>query len=98
MSEPDPHPLSPEPAPVAEPVRTHLGWAVAVSALCFLPLGLVAVVYSLRAARAVELGDADRGRRLGRVAGRWILGTAVVGVLLDLLLLAVFALLGAASS
>lgn len=98
MSDADPHPLAPEPAPAGERVRTHLGWAVAVSALCFLPVGLVAVVYGLRASRAVTAGDTDRARRLARVARRWIILTVVVGLLLDAALVAVFALLGAGPS
>jgi len=96
MSDFDAHPLAPD-APPAR-VRTHLGWAVAVSALCFLPLGLVAVVYGLRASRAATAGEADRARRLGRVARRWVIVTVVVGLLVDLGLVLVMALLGAFSS
>ena len=98
MSDLDAHPLSPDPAPPTDRVRTHLAWAVLVSALCFLPIGLIAVVYGLRASRALTAGDPDRARRLGRVARRWIIVTVVMGVLLDAALIAVFAALGAAPS
>ncbi|HAN71864.1 MAG TPA: hypothetical protein DCQ36_09820, partial [Actinobacteria bacterium] len=81
-----------------EPVRTNLGWAVLVSILCFLPLGLVAVVYGLRSRRALGAGDPGGARALGRVARRWVIGTLVVGVLIDAALVAVLALLGAFSS
>lgn len=98
MSDLDPHPLAPEVSTGEEPVRTHLGWAAAVTALCFLPLGLIAVVYSLRSARALEAGDELTARRSARVARRWILATVIVGLLVDLGLLAVLLLLGAFSS
>lgn len=96
MSDFDAHPLAPEAPPA--PVRTYLGWAVVVSALCFLPLGLVAAVYALRASRAASAGDMERARRLGRVARRWILATVLIGLAVDLTLVAVMALLGAFSS
>lgn len=96
MSDFDAHPLAP--AAHVGPVRTHLGWAVAVSVLCFLPLGLVAVVYGVRASGAVSRGEEERARGLGRVAGRWVVATVIVGILIDLMLIGVVALLGAFSS
>lgn len=98
MSDAAPHPLAPDPAPAGDRVRTHLGWAVAVSAVCFLPVGLIAVVYGLRASRAVTAGDPERARRLARVARRWIIVTIVLGLLLDATLVGILALLGAAPS
>lgn len=98
MSHVDPHPLAPEVSTGEGPVRTHLGWAAVVTALCFLPLGLVAVVYSLRAARALQAGDEAAARRSARVARRWIVATVIVGLIVDVGLLAVLLLLGAFSS
>lgn len=98
MSDVDPHPLAPEVSTGEEPVRTHLGWAAAVTALCFLPLGLVAVAYSLRSSRALQAGDEPAARRSAVVARRWILATVAVGLVVDLGLLAVLLLLGAFSS
>lgn len=98
MSDVDPHPLAPAVSTGEEPVRTHLGWAAAVTALCFLPLGLVAVVYSLRSSRALEAGEEPKARKAARVARRWILTTVIVGVIVDGGLLAVLLLLGAFSS
>lgn len=83
--------------PDAVPVRTHLGWAVVVSALCFLPLGLVALAYGLRASSAASRGDLDRARRSSRAALGWIIATVVVGLLVDVALVAGLALLGAFS-
>jgi len=98
MSDFDAHPLAPDPDPRGRTVRTYLVWAVLVSVLCFLPLGLVAVVYGLQASRAVTDGDLARARRRGRVARRWVIASLIVGILVDLVLAGVFALLGAYSS
>lgn len=98
MSDFDAHPLAPD-APLGDaPVRTYLGWAVLVSIVCFLPLGLVGVVYGLRSSRALEAGEVDGARRLGRVARRWIVAALIVGLLWDIALVALLALLGAFSS
>ncbi len=83
----------PEPA-----VTTHLGWAVASAMLCFLPLGLVAVAYAVSAHNAVARGESERAVRQARRAKRWLIATVVVGILLDLFLVAVFLLLGAFST
>lgn len=98
MSDLDAHPLAPDPVSATGRIRTHLAWAVLVSALCFLPIGLVAVLYSLRASRALTAGDAERAGRLARVSRRWIIVTIVLGLLLDAALIGVFALLGASPS
>jgi hypothetical protein len=79
-------------------VSTHLGWAVASAMLCFLPLGLIAVLYALSANKALAAGDLDRAARKARVAKRWLVLTIVVGLVVDLFLLAGFVLLGAFSS
>jgi Na+-driven multidrug efflux pump len=79
-------------------VTTHLGWSVASAMLCFLPLGLIAVLYAVAANKALGAGDIDRARRKAKVAKRWLVVTIVVGVLIDLFLLAAFVLLGAFSS
>ena len=72
-----------------------LWWAIATTALCFLPLGLVAVVYGLRAARAAERGDDALAHRSWRVARRWVVAAILVGLAVDLFILAVLLLLGA---
>lgn len=83
-----------QPTPVP---ATHLGWAVAATALCFLPLGLVAVYYGLRTGRAVDQGRLDDAQRDSRRGRRWLIATIVVGLVLYAFLSAVLLLLGAFS-
>jgi uncharacterized membrane protein YjgN (DUF898 family) len=78
-------------------IRTHLGWAVVSSMLCFLPLGLVAVYYALRVQKDMAAGDVDSAAHHSRVAKGWVIATIVIGILIYLFLTAVFALLGAFS-
>ena len=79
-------------------MRTHLGWSALAAALCFLPVGLVAVGCSLASARALAAGDVERARRRARTSIWWIAATVVVGLVVDAALVAVLALMGAFSS
>jgi hypothetical protein len=90
----NPQPISPA-EPRTDVPPTYLGWAVASMALCFLPLGLVAVWFAWRTAGRIQSGELAAARRSSAVARRWLVATIVLGVLLDLGLLAVLGLLGA---
>lgn len=79
----------------AQPPRTYLGWSLAMTVLCFLPFGLVALYHGYRTAQAVDRGDLADAERRSRRARRWLVVTVVVGVLVDLLLFVVLVLLGA---
>jgi uncharacterized membrane protein len=84
--------------PIARPPRTYLGWSLAATVLCFLPLGLVAVYHGYRAAQAIDAGDTEAAGQRSRRARRWLVATLVVGALVDLLLVAVLVLMGAFAS
>lgn len=92
-----------DPSPPAEsradqqPPRDHLGWALAATVLCFLPLGLVAVYFGLRANRAVAEGRLEDAGRDSRRTRRWLIATVVVGVLVWAVLALAILLLGAFS-
>lgn len=90
--------MAPDTAEATQVPRTHLLGAVLVTCLCFLPLGLVAVVFAWRTSRLNEAGEFDRARRSSRAAMGWLIATIVVGVLLDVTLGAALALLGAFGS
>ena len=75
--------------------RGVLGWAIAAMVLCFLPLGIAAVVLALRAQAADASGDHDLAVRRRRAARRFTIAALVVGVVVYAVILAVLALLGA---
>lgn len=81
--------------PKGEAPPTYLGWAVAVTALCFLPFGLIGAFYGWRSATAVESGDGSLAARYSMVAKRWIIAAVVCGLLLDLVIVVALGLLGA---
>ena len=92
-----------DPSPPAEsqadqqPPRDHLGWALAATVLCFLPLGLVAIYFGLRSNRAVAEGRLADAARDSRRTRRWLIATVVVGVLVWATLALSILLLGAFS-
>ncbi len=79
------------------PPRTYLVWSVLATALLFLPLGLVAVIFSLRTGALVRRGELDRARGTSRAALALTVVTAVVGVVVYVLLVGTFLALGAFS-
>jgi hypothetical protein len=84
----------PQRTPSATP-PTRLGWSIAAAALCFLPLGLVAVYHSLRCASLIEASDLAGAARASARARNWLIATVVIGLLVDLFILLVLLLLGA---
>ena len=76
-------------------VRPFLPWAIASMVLCFLPLGVVSVVCAVRSDQAAAAGDVIRAAGLRRAAKRWAIAALVVGLVIDLVLLAFLLLLGA---
>lgn len=87
----------PRPTPSVAP-PTRLGWSIATTALCFLPLGLVAVYHSLRCASLIEAADLEGATRASARAKNWLIATVVIGLLVDLFILLVLLLLGAFAS
>lgn len=94
MSESSDPPL-PAPESIA---RTYLVWSLAATVLCFLPVGLVAVYFGLRVNRANAEGRTQDANRSSRVARRWLVATAVIGIAIYALVASVLALLGAFST
>lgn len=88
----------PEPAGHDVAPRTYLGWAVAATMLCFVPVGLVAVYYGLRVSRAVGRGQLAAARHDSHVAKGWVLATIAVGLAVYLFIGATLVLLGAFST
>lgn len=81
--------------PQPEAPATYVGWAIATTACCFLPFGLVAVYLGWQSAEATGNGDLVRAGRSSTLARRWLIAAVVVGVLIDLVIVASLGLLGA---
>ena len=73
--------------PEAERLSSHMALAL-VSILFCLPLGVVALLYSMRVAPAAAAGNADAARQLARKALYWSLVSCGLGLLVTLLRLA----------
>jgi len=87
------------PQPAREPIaRTYLVWSLAATVLCFLPVGLVALYFGLRVNQANAEGRSEDAARSSIVARRWLVATAIVGVLIYALVAIVLAVLGAFST
>lgn len=92
-----------DPSPPAEsradahPPRAYLGWGIAATVLCFLPLGLVTLYYGFRTNRAILAGRTPEAIHESHVTRGWLVATIVVGLLVYVFLAAVLALLGAFS-
>jgi len=80
------------------PPRTYLWWAIAATAFCFAPFGLVAIWFGYRSLRAFEHEDPDAAQRASRIARRWLIITVIVGFIVNLLLLLIFGFMGAFST
>ena len=103
MSNPTPSSLSQADSAIADPPPRLVRSALS-AALFFLPLGIIALVYSLRCQRALDAarsGGSDVGTELeqaakaSRLAYRWSTAAIIVGVGIYLLLITAFLLLGA---
>jgi uncharacterized membrane protein YozB (DUF420 family) len=88
---------APAPGEVGKPPRTYLVWSALVTALLFLPLGLVALFFSLRTAALIRRGELARARRTSRATLVLAIVTTVVGVLVYALLVGALLALGAFS-
>lgn len=76
-------------------LRPFLPWSIAVMVLCFLPFGIVSAVQAVRSTAADDAGEREVAVARRRSAKRWAIAALVVGLLIDLVLLAFLLLLGA---
>ena len=75
-----PAPQNTEPAtPKCPP--TNLVWAIIATVLCCLPLGAVAIYYSVKVSTAYNAGDYAKAERMSEVSAWWCIGTIVAGII-----------------
>jgi uncharacterized membrane protein YidH (DUF202 family) len=78
--------------------KTYLWWAVAATALCFFPFGIVALVFAIRTLSALDRGDVPAAEKSSARARRWLKITVIVGLVINGLLLVIFGFMGAFST
>lgn len=88
---------APEQEDAGVPPRTYLIWSALAAALLFLPLGLVALAFSLRTQVLVRRGQTRRARRWSRATLVLLILTVVVGVVVYVALVGALLALGAFS-
>jgi Interferon-induced transmembrane protein len=75
--------------PVTTPyVPTYLVWAILVTLLCFLPTGIVAIVYATQVSNKLAMGDVAGATDSSNKAKMWCIISAVGGILLGIALVA----------
>lgn len=83
--------------PMAQPkVESYLVFAILVTLFCFLPTGIVAIVYSSQVSSKLAAGDYAGAVEASNKAKTWVIVSAAVGVVW-VILIAIFAI-GAAST
>jgi hypothetical protein len=61
-------------------VASHLGWAIAVLILCFLPTGIVAVVHASHVNNRLAIGDVNGAMESSHKAKVWCWVTFAIGI------------------
>lgn len=59
---------------------SYLGWSIAVTLLCCIPLGIVAIFMSLRVNALNIQGDYDAAQRVSRRTELWIISAVTLGL------------------
>jgi hypothetical protein len=80
---------------VASPIKVPYVLSLISMGLFFLPLGVFAVLAAVLAGRARKRGESDKARRWARTALVIAIITIVVGILVDIAIVAALLLLGA---
>ena len=61
---------------------------------CCIPVGIVAIFYTVKINTAVSSGDAESARHAANMAKIWIIVAVVVGIVVDLIAYFVFGMIG----
>jgi hypothetical protein len=70
------------------PVPNYLVWAILVTLLCFLPTGIVAIVYASQVGSKLAAGDVAGARDSSNKAKMWAIISAVIGIIIGAALFA----------
>ena len=78
----DTTPVVAQPAPARAKINTHFVGSLLATFLLCMPLGIVALVFSQIARMHLAAGDRANARRAADMAGRWLVASIVVGVVI----------------
>ncbi len=59
---------------------SYLVWAILVTILCCLPLGVVSIVQAVTVNNRYDAGDYEGAKRASRSAKNWTIWSAIIGV------------------
>ena len=98
--------MSYEPPPTSPPwsqppqfaPETYLVWSVLNLVLCCLPLGIVALVYSIQCQSAITSGQLAQASDLSAKARGWNIAATAIGVVAIVIAIAIFAIAAHAAS
>jgi len=83
----DTAPVVAQPAPAKAGINTHFVGSLLATLLIFMPFGIVALVFSQLARMHMAAGDRANAHRAADIAGRWLVASIVMGVLIGGLIL-----------
>ena len=69
-------------------IPTYLVWAILVTLFCFLPTGIVAIVYASQVTSKLQAGDVAGATDASNKAKMWTIISAVAGIVLAIALVA----------
>ena len=69
-------------------IPTYLVWAILVTLFCFLPTGIVAIVFASQVTSKLQAGDVAGATEASNKAKMWTIISAVAGVVLAIALVA----------
>ncbi len=82
------------------PINNHLAWGIVTTLLCFMPFGIVSIVFASQVNGKQAAGDIAGAMSASKKAKTWAIASAATAAGLFLILLIVFVVagLGAAAS
>jgi heme/copper-type cytochrome/quinol oxidase subunit 2 len=83
---------------VSPPPPNYLVWAILSTILCFLPLGVVSIVYSTQVNSKWAMGDWAGAQDASKKAKNFAIWSAVAAVIIGVLVVIFFALLATSST
>lgn len=84
---PPPPPYGGYGAQSAPPPPNYLVWAILSTILCFLPLGIVSIVFAAQVNSKWAIGDVAGAQRASELAKKLTIWTVVVGVIVNIIAL-----------